>query len=72
MQISRMDLDDAGGNPQRIAEAIMAQIADLPGPGSGRGYRYALGIVEIRVEPLKSFEGALIRAAQRRRREVFW
>ena len=60
MQISRMDLDDAGGNPQRIAEAIMAQIADLPARVPVEDIAYALGIVEIRVEPLKSFEGALI------------
>ena len=60
MQISRMDLDDAGASPQRIAEAIIAQIPDLPVPVPVEEIACALDIVEIRVEPLKSFEGALI------------
>ena len=60
MQISRMDLDDAGANPQRIAEAIIAQIPDLPRRVPVEEIAYALDIVEISVEPLKSFEGVLI------------
>ena len=59
-EISRMDLDDAGASPQRIAEAIIAQIPDLPVPVPVEEIACALDIVEIRVEPLKSFEGALI------------
>ena len=55
-----MDLDDAGSNPQRIAEAIIAQIPDLPRRVPVEEIAYALDIVEISVEPLKSFEGVLI------------
>lgn len=60
MQINRVDLDDAGANPQQIAEGVLAQIPDLPKRVPVEDIAYALGIVEIRVEPLKSFEGALI------------
>ncbi|MYA62927.1 MAG: ImmA/IrrE family metallo-endopeptidase [Dehalococcoidia bacterium] len=60
MRISRMDLDDVGASPQRIAEAVISQIPDLPIPIPVEEIACALGIVEIRIEPIKSFEGALI------------
>jgi len=60
MQLSRMDLDEGGDDPRRIAEAILAQCPETPIPVPVEAIAYALDIQEIRVESLKSFEDALI------------
>tara|TARA_R110002074_G_C12426345_1_gene656407 strand:- start:32 stop:847 length:816 start_codon:yes stop_codon:yes gene_type:complete len=61
MRLDRIALDDAGSDPVRLAAAIHAQ---LPGLTSGHVpiYKIARGldIEEIREEPLKSIEGALV------------
>jgi len=60
MRLSRMDLDEGGDDPRRIAEVILAQCPETPIPVPVEAIAYALDIQEIRVESLKSFEGALI------------
>tara|TARA_R110002074_G_scaffold400651_1_gene596606 strand:- start:529 stop:1350 length:822 start_codon:yes stop_codon:yes gene_type:complete len=61
LELDRIALDDAGSDPVRLAAAIHKQLPDLPA-----GYvpveEIALGldIVEIRVEDVGGFEGALI------------
>jgi len=60
MRLSRMDLDEGGDDPRRIAEAILAQFPETPIPVPFEAIAYALDIQESRVESLKSFEGALI------------
>ena len=60
LTLDRIALDDAGGNPRKIAEAIHLQLGDLTGPVPVDAIAHALDIVEIRKEPLTSFEGALI------------
>ena len=60
LTLDRIALDDAGGNPRKIAEAIHLQLGDLTGPVPVDAIAHALDIVEICKEPLTSFEGALI------------
>ena len=62
MQIDRMELADVGANPRRIAEAVLAQIPDVPIPIPVEEIARAVDIVEIRIEALESFEGALVTA----------
>lgn len=62
LQLSRMDIEEAGPNPVKLAEAIHRQ---LNGNGSFTSVPIeliakSLDIVEIRAEPLDTFEGALI------------
>lgn len=67
LQLSRMDIEDAGPNPAKLAKEIHKQ---LDGSGSIgavpiESIATALDIVEIRTEPLDTFEGALITTQQR-------
>lgn len=59
MQIDRMDIDDVGGNPQRLAEAVSDQIEGLSAPVPVREIAAALDIIKIVEERPKGFEGAL-------------
>ena len=58
--IDRIVLDDVGGNPRKIAEAIHLQLGDLSGPIPVYEIARALDIDEIRESPLSNLEGALI------------
>ena len=60
LQIDRMEIDDAGGNPAKLALAVLGQIADLKAPVPVREIATALDIYEIREEPLVGLEGGLI------------
>jgi len=67
LQLSRMDIEEAGSNPDKLAEAIHKQLDDS---GSIKSVPIeliakALDIIEIRAEPLDTFEGALITTQQR-------
>ena len=62
MQIDRMELADVGANPRLIAEAVFAQIPDISIPIPVEEIAQAVDIVEIRVEALDSFDGALVTA----------
>jgi hypothetical protein len=59
-RIDRIALDDVGGNPRKIAEAIHLQLGDLSGPIPVYEIARALDIDEIRESPLSNLEGALI------------
>lgn len=63
--LNRMELDDAGSNPQAIAQAIHQQLGMKPGPVPVHEIAQALDIVEIRAETLSSLEGALITTPER-------
>jgi hypothetical protein len=60
-----MALDDAGGNPRKIAEAIHLQLGDLSGPIPVYEIARALDIDEICERPLSNLEGALITTPER-------
>src|SRR5437868_663307 len=60
-----MLLDDIGYNPERIAEAIHAQLGDMSGPVPVHALALALDIIEIREGRLTSFEGALLTTSER-------
>jgi hypothetical protein len=63
--LDRMALDDVGLNPQRLAGAIHQQLGDRPGPVPVHEIALALDIIDIREEPLASFEGALVTTPER-------
>lgn len=65
VELDRIALDDVGGNPERLARAIHEQLGDIPGPVPVLHIARALDIVEIRTEPLRSFEAALIATPDR-------
>lgn len=65
IQIDRMQLDDAGGNPVVLAQAVIKQIPDLKLPIPVRSIAKAVDIREIREEPLDNFEGVLITDAEK-------
>ena len=65
LMLDRMVLEDVGYNPRRIAEAIHAQLGGLSGPVPVHAVAFARDIIEIREEPLTSFEGALLTTPQR-------
>ncbi len=69
LTLDRMAVEEAGGsNPQRLAFAIHQQLRAL-GVVNGRvpveEIATALDIVEIRLEPLDGFEGALVTTPER-------
>jgi uncharacterized protein DUF955 len=63
--LDRMAVEEAGPNPQRMAAAIHRQLGPINGPIPVADIAAALDIVEIRVEPLRSLEGALIAPGDR-------
>ena len=67
LQLSRMDIEEAGSNPDKLAEAIHNQLQASGSIGFVpiESIAKALDIVEIRAEPLDTFEGALITTQQR-------
>ena len=60
LKIDRMDIDDVGGDPIRLAEAIVKQLPDLSKPIPVREIATAIDIYEIREELLDGLEGGLI------------
>jgi hypothetical protein len=60
-----MALDDVGGNPRKLAEAIHIQLGDYPGPVPIYEIARALDVVEIRESPLFNLEGALITSPEK-------
>ena len=65
LTLDRMALEDVGAEPQRVAEAILAQMEYRSGPVPIEEIAFALGIVEIREEPLTNLEGTLITTPER-------
>lgn len=60
MTIDRMEIDDAGANPKRLAEAITKQLGDTPRAVDVRQIASDVDIYEIREKPLKGLAGCLI------------
>lgn len=60
LQIDRMEIDDTGGDPTKLAAAIIKQMPDLSGRVPVREIAAALDIYEIREENLVGLEGGLI------------
>jgi IrrE N-terminal-like domain len=63
--LDRMALDDVGYNPQRLAEAIHAQLGQREGPIPVHDIALALDIEDIRIEPLNNLEAALVTTPER-------
>ncbi len=66
LQIDRMEIDDVGGEPSKLATAVLSQIGDLREPVPVREIASAVGIYEIREELLSGVEGALITTEEKR------
>lgn len=60
ISIDRMEIDDAGGNPAKLAEVVLKQLPDLKAPVPIREIAAAVDIQEILEEELENFEGALV------------
>ena len=60
LKIDRMEIDDAGGNPTKLALSVLKQIPELKPPIPVRDIAMAVDIYEIREEPLVGLEGGLI------------
>lgn len=60
-----MTIEDVGANPGRLAEAIHLQLGGWSGSIPIADVAAALDIVEIRVERLTTFEGALVTTPER-------
>jgi Zn-dependent peptidase ImmA (M78 family) len=67
LTLDRMAIEEAGPNPERLAEAIHKQLAITTAAIPAEAIAYALDISEIRYAPLQSFEGALLTTAERNR-----
>ncbi len=65
VQLDRMALDDAGANPEKLADAIHRQLGERPGPLPILEIAKALDIEEIREEALRGMEGALVTNLER-------
>jgi hypothetical protein len=64
LSLDRMEIEEAGPNPSRMADALVRQL-----DGEGRvpvmDVAVALDIIELRKEPLYNLEGALLTDAER-------
>lgn len=63
--LDRMEIEEAGPRPDKLAAAIHRQLGDCDGPVPVHAIARALDIVEIREEPITNLEGALITTAER-------
>ena len=63
--LDRMEIEEAGPGPDKLAAAIHRQLGDRDGPVPVHAIARALDIVEIREEPITNLEGALITTAER-------
>ena len=62
LAIDRMEIDDAGGNPVKLARAVVKQLPDTGAAVPVREIAEAVDIYEIREEPLEGIEGGLVTA----------
>jgi len=58
-ELDRMEIEDFGSTPERLAEAIHRQLGERPGSVPIHAIARALDIVDIRELPCRNFEGAL-------------
>lgn len=58
--LDRIELAEVGANPERLAAAIHSQVGDETGPVPVHDIARALDIVDIREEPLRNMEAALL------------
>jgi Zn-dependent peptidase ImmA (M78 family) len=65
LSLDRMAIEEAGPNSERLSDAIHQQLGPLKGSVQVTDIAIALNIVEIRYEPLQSFEGALLTTPER-------
>lgn len=63
--LDRMEIEEAGPNPERLAGAIHRQLEREIAPVPVTEIAKALGIREVRAEPLNNIEGALITTPER-------
>lgn len=63
--LDRMELADVGANPERLATAIHLQLGVGSGPVPVHDIARALDIVDIREEPLRNMEAALLTDPER-------
>ncbi len=62
-----MEIEEVGFNPENLAKAVHHQLDSKTGPVPVTAIAAALDIINIRYEPLESFEGALVMPASRNR-----
>lgn len=60
LTLNRMEIDDVGGEPNKLAAVITKQLPDLSKPIPVREIAAAIDIYEIREESLDGLEGGLI------------
>lgn len=60
LKIDRMEIDDVGGDPIKLADAVLKQLPETDHPVPVREIAAAIDIVEIREELLDGLEGGLI------------
>ena len=60
LKLDRIELEDVGANPQRLAQAVLKQMSYIKGSIAIHEVAQALDIIEIQIEKLTSFEGALL------------
>ncbi len=63
--LDRMEIEEAGANPVRLADGIHDQLGAFAGPVPVKEIARALDIAEVRIEPLANLEGALITTPER-------
>lgn len=65
LSLDRMEIEEAGANPIRLAAAIHGQLGKQDGPVPVHAIARELDIIEIREESLSSLEGALVTTPER-------
>jgi Zn-dependent peptidase ImmA (M78 family) len=65
LYLDRMTIEEAGPNPEKLASAVIAQLATITQAIPIVDIASALDITTIRFEALESFEGALLTTAER-------
>lgn len=60
LDLDRIALEDVGGNPEKVADAIASQLGRPSGPVPVHRIALSLDIQEIREEPLTNLEAALV------------
>ena len=63
--LNRIEIEEVGANPVRLATAIVTQLGDITGPMPVHDIARALDIEEIREESLTSIEGCLLTDRQK-------
>jgi hypothetical protein len=63
--LNRMEIEDSGPNPERLAAAIHLQLQHSSGPVPVYEIAEALDIVEIREAPMRGLEGAVVTTPDR-------